>query len=133
MGRPRKRLNDQPSEVVHENFLKQDPEGFQPAQAPNESTVVIANHVPEYRRVVFVNGRDPGCALHFHYVSKTHPLKHYTLYDGLEHELPVEVIDHLESCGEAQYGHKRDADGKPNVYVKGYKYIFQFRQARKIA
>lgn len=129
MARTQKRLNDSSSKVIEENHLKQNPEGL-----PDQVTgIVITNHIPQYRKVVFLNNRDPGVALHFHYHSKTHPLKHYTLFHGLEHELPVEVIDHLESCGEAQYGYRKNREGHPEHYVTGHKYIFQFRNAKQVA
>ena len=128
MARPANRLNERKSEFIDKNFLEQNPDTL-----PDSPPLVITNCMPEYKRVVFVNNRDPGVALHFHYASKTHPLKQYTLYDGFEHELPVEVIEHLEGRGEAQYGYRKSVDGHPEMYVKGYKYIFSFRQPKKIA
>lgn len=124
------KLNNASAEVIERNHLAEDPENHLP-----NSKVVFAKHVPEMRKVIFINGRDPGCALHFHYHSKTHPLHHYTLYHGLEHELPVEIIDHLESCAESIYGYKPGAEGHPEQYVKGKKYIFSFKkpQQQKIA
>lgn len=132
MPRPAKKLNTASKEVIDENFLKQDPEGHDPINLDKAEAMIVAKHVPEYRRTVFTNNRDPGVALHFHYHSKTHPLKHYTLYHGFEHELPLEVINHLETCGEPQYGYRRTDQGLPEHYVTGYKYIFSFR-AKKTA
>jgi len=128
MARPANRLNDRKAEFIDKNFLEQNPDTL-----PDTPPIVISNHIPEYKNVVFVNNRDPGVALHFHYASKSHPLKHYTLYDGFEHNLPVEIIEHLESCGESFYGYRKSPDGHPQVYVKGQKYIFAFRQPKKIA
>ena len=125
-----RRLNDAKSEVIAANILKQNPDGFEEAHAPQ---VVVMNHIPEYKRMVFLNGRDPGVALHFHYSSATHPLKHYTLYHGYEHELPVEVIDHLESCAENHYGYRKNVHGDIEQFVDSRKYIFSFRNAPKKA
>ena len=125
-----KRLNTAKPRVIAENVLKQNPEGFEEAEAP---TIVVMDHIPEYRKVVFLNGRDPGVALHFHYASKTHPLKHYTLYHGFEHELPLEIIDHLESCAENQYAYRKTPQGEIEQFVNSKKYIFQFRNSKKAA
>jgi hypothetical protein len=121
------KLNTQKAEVIERNHLLQDPEGL----PPTSSTVVLSTHIPEMRRVIFLNGRDPGCALNFHYHSKTHPLLHYTLYHGMEHELPVEIIEHLENCGEKIYGYKTGPEGHPEAYVKNTKYIFSFKSPQR--
>lgn len=127
-----KKLNNSSGKEITEAFLKQDAEGIKPTEVA-ENEIVIAKHIPEMRKVVFLNGRDPGVALLFHYASGTHPLKHYTLYHGFEHELPVEVIDHLESCAEPQYAYRKNPEGHMEQYVVGYKYIFQFRKKGKAA
>lgn len=127
-----KKLNDTSGKEITEAFLKQDPEGLATTE-DIEKKIVVAKHIPEMRRAVFLNQRDPGVALHFHYASATHPLKLYTLYHGFEHELPVEVIEHLETCGEAQYGWRKNSQGLPECFIKGHKYIFQFRNAKKAA
>lgn len=121
-----KKLNNASSEVIEQNHLLENPEGL-----PPNSTVVFAKHIPEMRRVIFLNGRDPGCALHFHYHSKTHPLHHYTLFHGFEHELPVEIIEHLENCCERIYAYKPGPEGHPEAYVKSLKYIFSFKSPQK--
>lgn len=133
MARPRtmKRLNDAKSEVIAENVLKENPEGFESTENINPDNIVIAKFVPAYRKIVFLNGRDPGIALMFHYSSKTHPLKNYTLYHGMEHSLPEEVIDHLEQCAEPVYAYKKGIDGHPQMYVESRKFIFQCRNVRK--
>lgn len=128
-----KKLNDQSEEAIKDNHLKQDPEGHMPSDYV-ETNLIIAKNIPRdvpKRKVVFLNQRDPGIALHFHYASGTIPLKNYTLYHGFEHELPVEIIDHLETCAECQYGHRKNTEGHPECYVKGHKYIFQFRNSKK--
>ena len=131
MARPRKILNEAKSEVIASEILKESPEGLPEAKlAP---TVVIANKVPEYRKIVFVNGRDPGYPLEFHYASATHPLKQYKLLHGHEYNLPVEIIDHLESCNEPQYAYRKGMDGHPEMYIASRKYIFQCRNAPKAA
>lgn len=129
MARPQNKLNDAKSEVIEENFLKQNPEGF----ADDANRIVIANVIPEMRYVQFLNGRDPGHELMFHYHSKTHPLKHYTLFHGKEYNLPVEIIEHLENCAERVYGYKQNEEGHPQMYVKSLKYIFQCKSVKKAA
>lgn len=127
MARP-KRLNDASSEVIEKNFLEQTPEGL-----PDATGLVIAKDMPIYRTIQFFNGRDPGYALQFHYHSKTHPLKQYTLYHGMKHDLPEEIIEHLENCGEHIYGYRPDVQGKPEMYVQSKKYLFQCKTVRKAA
>jgi len=136
MPRPRKepKLNQAKSEVIEEAWLQQDPVGFQPAKsAVAEDEIVIARYVPEMRRIVFQNGRDPGQELMFHYHSKTHPLKHYTLFHGKEYDLPVEVIEHLENCAEHQYGYRQGPNGHPEMYTKGLRYLYSCKTPRKVA
>jgi hypothetical protein len=128
MARPQKRLNDAKSEVIEDNFLKQDPEGL-----PDSSGIVIAKHIPPMRRIIFLNGRDPGQELMFHYHSSTHPLKHYTLFHGKEYDLSEEVIQHLENCAERQYGYRQGQSGHPEMYTKSLKYIFQCKSVKKVA
>lgn len=134
MARPRKHpidqnLGDQKERIVTENFLKQNPEGF-PDEAPKAEKIVLAKYVPEYKKVVFINGRDPGYPLDFHYSSKTHPLKHYHLFHGKECDLPVEIIDWLESRCEPQYGYRKGESGFQEHYIQSYKYIFQCRNPK---
>lgn len=128
-----RRLNDAKSEVIAENILKQDPEGLQKTEDMQIDRVVIAKQIPEYRQVVFLNGRDPGYPLDFHYASATHPLKIYKLLHGQEYKLPVEIIEHLEGCNEPQYGYRRGLDGHPEMYITSRKYIFQLRTPPKKA
>jgi len=89
--------------------------------------------VPEHRRVQFLNGRDPGIPLEFHYSTKTHPLKQYKLIHGHEYDLPIEVIEHIESCAERNYGYRTGADGHPEMYTKSLKYIFQCKSVKRAA
>lgn len=134
MNKPKSKLNSKPAEYIEENILKADPEGLSPMsdRNPNEE-VVIAEHVPEHRWVQFINGRDPGQELMFHYHSKTHPLKHYTLYHGKDYYLPVEIIEHLESCAEKIYGYRPGQSGHPEMYTKSLKYIFRCQPVKKAA
>lgn len=127
MAKQQSQFKDASSEVIQENILKQNPDGL-----PDVSTgLVISNEIPDYRKGVFLNGRDPGISLEFHYHSKTHPLKHYTLHHGQEVDLPVEVIDHLENCAENVYAYKPGYSGHPEMYVKSKKYIFQVKASKK--
>jgi hypothetical protein len=133
MSRLKSQLNNASKEVIEKNILLQNPEGL-PTEVkglPDEVTgIVISKEIPKMKKVVFLNGRDPGETLYFHYHSKTHPLKQYTLYHGQEHELPVEVIEHLESCGESIYAYRTGRDGHPEMYRKSMKYIFQFKSSK---
>lgn len=123
MAKQRSKLNDAKSEIIEENILQENPEGL-----PDSSGIVLSKHVPKMEKVIFLNGRDPGYPLEFHYHSKTHPLKKYCLYHGKEHDLPQEIIDHLENCAECQYGYTQGPDGHPKMYVKSLKYIFQCKR-----
>lgn len=121
-------LNDKASAVIEDNILLENPEGL-----PDQAGLVKCTSIPEMRKVQFVNGRDPGYPLDFHYHSKTHPLKQYTLHHGFDYDLPEEIIDHLENCCERQYGYRKSREGHPEMYVKGLKYLFQCKSVRKAA
>lgn len=99
------------------------------AEALQENQVVISTQMPRADRITFRNQRDPGHALSFHYASKTHPFKQYTLIDGHEYTLPHEVIKNLESCRENIEKYKRNSEGLPQVYVAGYKNHFVCERA----
>ncbi len=135
MARPRRmqRLNDKKSQVIAENVLRENPEGFESTKEFDNDRIIIAKHVPKYRKVVFLNGRDPGYPLEFHYSSGTHPLKQYKLIHGEEYDLPEEVIEHLETRAEFKYAYRKGRDGHPEMFVESYKYIFQCRNAPKRA
>jgi uncharacterized protein YtpQ (UPF0354 family) len=133
MAKAKSKFKDASEEVIQKNLLVQDPEGLPAATAPDENTIVIAKEIPEMRRVQFMNQRDPGHALMFHYHSATHPLKHYTLQHGKEYDLSVEVILHLEDCNEKIYGYRKGDDGHPEMYIKSLKYVFSCKAARKKA
>lgn len=127
-----KRLNDMDGETIAKNFLVQDPE------IPTEQKVVIAKEIPKMETIRFLNNRDPGVMLHFHYASKTHPLKHYDLMHGFEYNLPVEVIRHLEgqnksdpfACHKRTYGRRMRDDGISETYANGYVPYFQCQTVR---
>lgn len=135
LGRPpkHKRLNEQKSEVIAKNILKESPEGLPPVDYDAPEKVVIAKKMPEYREVTFLNGRDPGFPLDFHYASGTHPLKIYKLLHGQNYNLPVEIIEHLESRSEPVYGYRRGLDGLPEMYIQTRKFIFQCRNVPRKA
>lgn len=135
MARPKAqpKLNNSKPEVIEENWLQQNPEGFTSSKVPEPDEIVFSNHIPEMRKIVFINGRDPGQELMFHYHTKTHPLKHYTLFHGKEYDLPVEVIEHLENCAEKQYGYRQGPNGHPEMYTKGLKYLYSCKSPRKVA
>lgn len=131
-----KRLNDMSSEKIEENFLEE-----QPDIPMNEKIVVEKVPIPKMEEIIFINNRDPGCALQFHYKSKTHPLKQYTLYHGHKHELPVEVINHLEgtnendpwSCHARKYTMQERPDGTKEPVASSYVSYFQCKSVRKAA
>ena len=127
-----KNLNDKSSEYIEKNILSDSPEGLAPcATVPEDGAIVAAKYIPEMKKIQFINNRDPGQELMFHYHTKTHPLKHYTLYHGKEYDLPVEIIDHLENCAERQYGYRQGPNGHPEMFVKGLKYIFRCQSVKK--
>jgi len=94
-----------------------------------ENEIVVTNEVPKFEKIIFRNQRDPGHPLEFHYSSKTHPFKQYTLIDGKTYDLPVEVIKNLESCRENIEKYRRNADGIPEIYIAGYKTHFVCERA----
>ncbi len=126
-GRKPNKLNDQKAAVIKEQFLAPNPDGH-PVQL--DEPLVVTATIPEMNKVVFVNGRDPGCPLEFHYHSKTHYLKQYKLLHGQEYQLPVEVIDHLEGRSVPNYAYRKGLDGNPEMYVSSYSYLYQCRNVR---
>lgn len=95
-----------------------------------DKKVVISNEVPQHEKIVFRNQRDPGYPLEFHYASKTHPFKQYSLIDGQEYTLPKEVIRNLEGCREnIEKYRKNHSSGLPEIYVAGYKTHFVCERA----
>jgi hypothetical protein len=130
-----KRLNDCSAEVIEENFLKEE---IDPNEIHMNEKVVVANEIPPMQKIIFINQRDPGCALQFHYKSKTHPLKQYTLYHGFKHDLPIEVIEHLEgirdgdpwACHSRQYARRSRPDGTTETYANNYVAYFQCKRVR---
>lgn len=91
--------------------------------------VEVTEHVPELEKIIFRNQRDPGYPLDFHYASKTHPFKMYTLIDGKEYTLPKEVIRNLEGCKEHVHKYRRNIDGIPEIYNAGFKQHFVCERA----
>ena len=132
MARPKKELTEEQKEYIEKNFLSDSPEGLNPLNNAPIPEVVVKPQV-EMRRVIFLNNRDPGQELMFHYHSKTHYLKHYTLFHGKEYDLPVEIIEHLDNCAEKQYGYKPGPNGHPEMYVKSLKYIFRCQNVKRAA
>lgn len=127
-GKPYRQLGEAKQEVLNEQLFKENPEGFEDSICPDEP-IVIAQEIPEMRKIVFINGRDPGCPLEFHYHSDTHFRKRYILYHGYEHELPLEVIAHLESRCLPIYGTRKNPEGHNENYISSYHYLYQCRPA----
>ena len=130
MAKSKRKLNNMPKEILHEEILKTDPVGLPKCK---EEKIAIAVEMPKMETIVFRNDRDPGIPLTFHFASKGHPLHHYTLYHGQEHTLPVEVIEHLESCAIPIYAYRKGPDGHPQMYQNGKKYSFTCKTVRHAA
>lgn len=122
-----KRLNDVAPQVLEKNLFKELPDYDACPEAYAEEKVIITNHIPEYRKVVFVNQKDPGCEVTFHHKTKTHPMKQYTLFHGKEYDLPVEIIESLEKCGIPLYGKEIMTDKGFERPIIGYSYHYSFR------
>lgn len=126
MAKP-KTLGDEAPEKVHAAFLQEEVEDL-----PINQTITRNRHKPNMRRVVFSNMRDPGQPLDFHYSSGTHPLKMYTLYHDKPVELPEEVIEHLENCGQLLYKWGFDpSKERHDSCVSGKIPYFHFKTAPK--
>jgi hypothetical protein len=124
-------LNDT-KEAIEKNFLEENQD------TPIDQKVVIAKEVPSMEWITFVNNRDTGVTLHFHYASATHPIKHYDLVHGQKYCLPVEVINHLHgeipydlhSCHERIHGIRKDLEGINQSYIKDYKQLYICKPCR---
>jgi hypothetical protein len=130
MAKARSKLNNKPKAVIEKEILNENPEGLPPIK---ESKIAIAAEMPRMETIIFRNDRDPGIPLTFHFAAKGHPLHHYTLYHGQEHTLPVEVIEHLESCAIPIYAYRKGPDGHPQMYQNGKKYSFTCKTVRNAA
>ena len=121
--RPAKKI---PVEKLQENHLSgpADEPLEQVAKELKEDQVVVVTEMPHIETVTFRNQRDPGYPLEFHYCSKTHPFKMYKLIDGMQYQLPYEVIRNLEGCRENIHKYRRNSEGIPEIYVAGYKTHF---------
>ena len=125
-------LNNAPQAIQDENFLLENPD------IPVEQVVIVAREIPKMETIIFMNNRDSGVTLHFHYASKTHSLKHYDLVHGQRYTLPVEIIQHLEgqhehdpyACHQRLYGRRMKEDGISETYVNGYNSYFQCKPCR---
>lgn len=130
-----KRLNDCSGEVIEKNFLNEE---IDKNEIHSDEKVVVCNQMPKFEKIVFMNLRDPGQPLYFHYKTKTHPLKQYKLLHGQTYELPIEVIKHLEgmgendpySCHKRTYSNRELPDGSYENYASGYVAYFQCRSVR---
>lgn len=102
----------------------------QVAKELKENEVVVVSDVPKMESITFRNQRDPGHPLEFHYASKTHPFKMYKLIDGMQYDLPTEVIKNLEGCRENVHKYRRNHEsGLPEIYTAGYKTHFVCERA----
>lgn len=135
MPRPKK-VQEASQELQEKNWLS---ENLEELGIPTEKKpVVIAAEIPKTEEITFINNRDPGVPLYFHYHSKTHPLKHYTLMHGCKYTLPVEVIRHLEgetendpwSCHTRKYSRRMREDGVSETYPSSYVPNFQCKSVR---
>lgn len=127
-----KKVKKVPVETLQEEHL------IGPANEPmeivrkelKENEIVIMADIPQMEKIIFRNQRDPGYPLEFHYASKSHPFKMYTLTDGQEYTLPKEVIRNLEGCRENIEKYRKSShSGLPEIYVAGYKTHFVCERA----
>jgi hypothetical protein len=131
-----KKMSEVSKELSDKNFLEEVIEGVDIPTV--EKPVVVSTHIPEMKEVMFINNRDPGAVLHFHYHSKTHPLKHYDLVHGQKYNLPVEIIEHLEgegsiepwTCHSRLYSRRMRPDGISETYASGYTQYFTCRSEK---
>jgi hypothetical protein len=127
-----KRVKKIPVEKLQEDHLTgpADESIEEVREVLKDKKVVIANEIPQLEKIIFRNQRDPGYPLEFHYASKTHPFKQYSLIDGQEYTLPKEVIRNLEGCREnIEKYRKNQSSGLPEIYVAGYKTHFVCERA----
>lgn len=100
------------------------------AKEMKENQVVVVQEVAPHQRIIFRNQRDPGHPLEFHYASKTVPFKMYKLIDGMEYDLPLEVIKNLEGCREHVHKYRRNEQtALPEIYIAGYRTHFVCERA----
>ena len=123
------KLNQMSVDIVGDNILKENPVGHEDLNP----AIAIVKEMPAMERIQFRNMCDPGVTLDFHYSSKNIPLTMYHLADGKEADLPCEVVDWLMDRKVPIYGHRKNSDGYPEIYVKGYKYNFQLNRVRRAA
>ncbi len=128
MAKTKSKLNNAKSQVIEEQILQENPEGFSDELAPE---VVIMKELPKMERIVFRNDRDPGHAHEFHYHSKTHPLHRYRLAHGKEYTLPIEIIEHLENRKIPLYAYRKNEEGRPEMFITGYKHQFTCKVVRE--
>lgn len=126
MSKKLNNIDNMSAKQATEEFLKETPEGLQPA----EDQIAVATTIPNMRKIRFRNDRDQGMPLEFHYHSKAVPMTRYTLFHGKEYTLPEEVIQHLEDRKMPIYAYRKNADGLPELYVTGYTYHFNCREVR---
>ena len=126
-GRPKQKskLNEQEAKKIEENILLENPEGL-----PDIQPIQVFKEIPKMETIVFRNDRDPGLPLEFHYASKTHPLKQYKLIHGQVYTLPLEIVEHLESCAVPIYGYRKGLDGHPEMFITAMKYQYQCKTVR---
>lgn len=132
-----KRLDDCSKDVIEKNHLQEfmDEDLGIPT---DEKPVIVATEIPKMETILFINNRDPGVPLMFHYHSKTHPLKHYTLVHGMKYTLPTEIVRHLEgevdsdpwSCHTRKYSRRMKEDGISETYASAYVSNFQCKPIR---
>ena len=123
---PKKPEKKIPVETLQEEHLSgpADESLEQVAQELKENQVVVVDEMPNMEKITFRNQRDPGYPLEFHYASKSHPFKQYKLVDGMQYDLPIEVIKNLEGCRENIHKYRKSSEGIPEVYIAGYKTHF---------
>ncbi len=124
------------------------PDAVKEAQALNphsvpmkNSEVVVTNYMPRMLRIRFFNLRDPGKELRFFLDTKTHPLRHYTLFHDHEYDLPEEVVHHVEGMNETNPNScmkpiRKDRIGPDGVksesYIHSWTSLFQCKFIKQL-
>lgn len=99
---------------------------------PN-ANIEVVKAAPPMERIEFRNEQDPGSPKEFHFCHRKHniPPTHYVLYHGEEYDLPVEVIENLESRSLPMYEEVKDKHGNVTHIPKGSRFLYSCKPIRK--
>lgn len=82
---------------------------------------------PKVKTYEFYNLEEPGLSIKFPYGPSTN-IKKYHLFHGGKHDLPEEVVRHVESCQTPMWAYRPDGNGQMVKQLTGWKSRFQLRQ-----